>query len=168
VDEVDLIIDLGLEENLETRFGVIIDNNDPVELEQLLMDPRTLWGAHDAGAHVDTIADSCYPSHVLGQFVRDEQMMTVEQAVHRMTGHPADFFGFDDRGRLMEGKIADLVAFDPTTVAALDKQRIWDFPANGDRLVVQSRGIEHVWVNGVPIRQNGVQIEDAVPGVIVS
>lgn len=168
VDLFDLILDLGLEENLETRFGVVIDNNDPVELEALLTDNRTLWGAHDAGAHVDTISDSCYTSHVLGQFVRDEHMMTLEYAVYRMTGHPAEFFGFSDRGVIKEGNIADLVAFNPDTVAALEKQRVWDFPADGDRIVVQSRGIEDVWVNGQLIRRNGVQIEDATPGVLVN
>lgn len=168
VDQFDLIIDLGLEENLETRFGVVIDNNDPVELEQLLTDRRTLWGAHDAGAHVDTISDSCYTSHVLGRFVRDEGMLTMEEAIHRMTGQPAAFYGFDDRGVIAEGNAADLVAFDPETVAALDKERIYDFPANGDRIVVRSRGIQHVWVNGQAIRRDGEQIEDATPGLIVS
>jgi N-acyl-D-amino-acid deacylase len=168
VDMFDLMIDLALEENLETRFGVVIDNNDPVELAQLLTDRRTLWGAHDAGAHVDTISDSCYTSHVLGRFVRDERLMTPEEAIFRMTGQPADFFGFSDRGRIAVGNVADLVAYDPETVAALDKERVWDFPAEGDRIVVRSRGIEHVWVNGEQIRRAGEQIEDATPGRILS
>lgn len=168
VDLFDLMIDLGLEENLETRFGVVIDNNDPVELQQLLTDRRTLWGAHDAGAHVDTISDSCYTSHVLGRFVRDEGMLTLEEAIFRMTGQPADFFGFSDRGRIEPGNVADLVAFDPDTVAALDKERVWDFPADGDRIVVRSRGIEHVWVNGQQIRRDGEPILDATPGQLVS
>jgi N-acyl-D-aspartate/D-glutamate deacylase len=168
VDMLDLMLDLALEENLETRFGVVIDNNDPVELAQLLTDRRTLWGAHDAGAHVDTISDSCYTSHVLGHFVREEGLMTPEEAIYRMTGQPAEFFGFDDRGVIEEGKVADLVAFDPATVAALDKERVWDFPADGDRIVVRSRGIEHVWVNGEQIRRNGEPVPDATPGQLVS
>lgn len=168
VDMFDLMIDLALEEDLETRFGVVIDNNDPVELSQLLTDRRTLWGAHDAGAHVDTISDSCYTSHVLGRFVREEKMLTPEEAVYRMTGQPADFFGFSDRGRIAEGNVADLVAYDPDTVAALDKERVWDFPADGDRIVVRSRGIQHVWVNGEQIRRDGEQIEAATPGRILT
>src|SRR5690606_1366518 len=63
-DPMDLMIDLALEEDLETRFVVATTNADPVELRELLTDPRTVLGAHDAGAHVDILCDASYPSWV--------------------------------------------------------------------------------------------------------
>jgi len=45
---------------------------------------------------------------------------------------------------------------------------VFDFPANGDRLISRSRGIQHVWVAGTPIRRDGVEVDDAAPGVLVS
>ena len=74
---------------------------------------------------------------------------SLEQAVWRLSGQPADVFGIPDRGRIApQGRCADLVAFDPDTIAPLHAERVYDFPADGDRLVSRNTGIEHVWVNG--------------------
>ena len=62
---------------------------------------------------------------------------------------------------------ADLVAFDPDTVAALPADRVFDFPANGDRLVSRSSGIHHIWVNGEATRRNGEDIAGVAAGVLV-
>jgi N-acyl-D-aspartate/D-glutamate deacylase len=167
VDTLDLMLDLALEENLETRFRGALNNADPVELRQLLADPRTLLGAHDAGAHVNTLCDACYPSYVLGHWVRDEGALSLEQAIYKLAGQPAEIFSLRDRGRVAPGMSADLVAFDPTTVDALHYERLWDFPASGDHIVARSIGIHHVWVNGTCVREDGADREGAHPGRMV-
>jgi hypothetical protein len=60
------------------------------------------------------------------------------------------------------------VAFDPDAVGETSFERVYDFPANGDRLVSHSEGIEHIWVAGIPIRRDGVEIEGASPGTLVT
>jgi N-acyl-D-amino-acid deacylase len=159
VHPFDLMLDLALAEHLDTRFRIVSRNEDPVELEQLITDPRTILGAHDAGAHVDMVCDSCYPSHVLGHWTRDEGAFTLEQAVWRMTGQPADIFRIPDRGRLQDGMMADLVAFDPDTIDALPNERVYDFPDATDRLVSGNVGVEHVWVAGEAIRTDGNDLD---------
>src|SRR3954447_17813351 len=167
VHPFDLMLDLALEEDLQTRFRIVSRNEDPVELQALVTDDRTILGAHDAGAHVDMVCDSCYPSHVLGYWTRTMKAMTLEKAVWRMSGQPAEVFRIPDRGYVKPGLMADLVAFDPNTVAALPNERVYDFPDATDRLVSHNVGVEHVWVAGTAIRRHGQDI-DATPGVLIS
>ena len=75
--------------------------------------------------------------------------MPVERAVRKLTGEPADMFGFVRRGYLREGYWADVCVFDPATVAPGPTKRLRDFPAGGERLTAeQPSGIRHVLVNG--------------------
>jgi N-acyl-D-aspartate/D-glutamate deacylase len=168
VDPFDLLLDLALEENLATRFRVVSRNDEPIEHLALVTDKRTILGAHDAGAHLDMVCDAGFPSHVLGYWVRDRQALSLEDAVWRLSGQLADVFRLTDRGYIRPGLAADLVAFDPETVANLANQRVWDFPADTDRLVSRSHGIEHVWVAGRPIRTNGRDVVSAAPGALVT
>jgi N-acyl-D-amino-acid deacylase len=164
----DLMLDLALEEDLATRFRVVSRNDEPVEHGALVTDRRTILGAHDAGAHLDMVCDAGYPSHMLGHWVRDEQALPLETAVWRLSGQLADVFRLTDRGHIRTGLAADLVAFDPTTVTNLPNERVWDFPAHTDRLISHSRGIESVWVGGVPIVAGGSLVAGAHPGNLVS
>ncbi len=163
----ELMLDLALEDDLVTRF-----RNTPVttkdELTELVRDPRTVLGAHDAAAHVDMLCDSCYPSYTLRYWVREQQAMTLEQAIWRMTGQPAELWDLTDRGVIAKGKAADLVAFDPQTIGEKPFERVYDFPAQGDRLISRNQGIEHIWVGGTAIRRDGTDIEGVSPGTLVS
>ena len=77
----------------------------------------------DAGAHVDMLCDAGYPTYLLGTWVRERQIMTLEQAVARLTSQPADLFGIKDRGRLKQGYAADIAIFDPATVGSIEPRR---------------------------------------------
>ena len=167
VHPFDLMLDLALAEDMNTRFRIVSRNEDPVELEALITDPRTILGAHDAGAHIDMVCDSMFPSHMLGHWTRDEKAFTIEQAIWRMSGQPADVFRIPERGYIRVGLIADLVAFDPDTITALPNERVYDFPDNTDRLVARNVGMQHVWVAGVAIRRDGEDVEGVSPGVLV-
>ena len=73
-------------------------------------------GLSDAGAHVDQLCDAPLPTDLLGTWVREREVMPLEQAVRKLTGEPADMFGFVRRGYLREGYWADVCVFDPATV----------------------------------------------------
>jgi N-acyl-D-aspartate/D-glutamate deacylase len=99
--------------------------------------------------------------------VREQGALTVEQAVHRLTGQVAEVFGIPDRGRVAPGLVADLVAFDPTTVGETDFERVADLPGGADRLISRSTGVEHVWVAGTEIVRGSALVEGAHPGALI-
>lgn len=164
VHPVDALFDLALEENLATRFRFVLVNDGEDEIGDLLNDNRSVLGLSDAGAHASQICDACFSTHLLGYWVREKRALSLEQAVHRLTAHAARVFRVADRGVLRPGAYADLVAFDPGTVGVSGMERVFDLPAGADRLLARSSGIEHVWVNGQPIRQDGKDLDGARPG----
>ena len=86
--------------------------------------------------------------------------MPLEQAVRKLTGEPADMFGFVRRGYLREGFWADVTVFDPDTVGTGPLRRVRDFPADGERLTAEEpTGLRHVLVNGTPIRVDAAQLD---------
>jgi N-acyl-D-aspartate/D-glutamate deacylase len=94
---------------------------------------------------------------VLGHYARDLAVISLPEAVRRMTSAPADRLGFADRGRIAEGKVADLTVFDPETV--IDRATF----ENPHQYPV---GIPHVFVGGVAIVRDG-QVTGARPGVVL-
>jgi N-acyl-D-aspartate/D-glutamate deacylase len=165
----EVLLDLALDEpDLGLRFAATLANDDPDEVAALLRDEQTVMGLSDAGAHVGQICDAVQATDFLGSWVRDRELMTVERAVHRLTGAQADLLGLADRGRLAPGAWADVVVFDPSTVAPGPIRRVADFPAGSQRLTAdQPEGVRHVLVNGVPIRVDGTQDLTARSGQLV-
>lgn len=97
-------------------------------------------------------------ARVLGRYVRDRQVLPLVEAVRRMTSLPAATFGLSGRGVLRPGAAADLVVFDPDTIADVGT---YDDPCQ------HPTGIDTVVVNGVPVVRAGV-LTGALPGVVVS
>jgi N-acyl-D-aspartate/D-glutamate deacylase len=160
---LDVMLDISLDEHLETRFTSVLANNDPDAIAELLPEDTVLLGLADSGAHVSQLCDACFATDLLGNWVRDKNVMPLEHAIHKLTGEPASVFGLDDRGTLTEGKAADVVVFDEATVAPGPLRRIRDFPADGERLVAdQPVGVRHVLVNGTVIREDGATNDDAL------
>ncbi|MGZ4760616.1 MAG: amidohydrolase family protein, partial [Acidimicrobiales bacterium] len=136
----------------------------------LLPQDTVLLGLADSGAHVSQLCDACFATDLLGNWVRDREVMPLERAIHKLTAEPAGVYGLDDRGVVAEGKAADLVVFDPETVAPGPLRRVRDFPADGERLTADAPvGLTHTLVNGTPIRLDGVQVDtsDRRPGVVI-
>jgi N-acyl-D-aspartate/D-glutamate deacylase len=108
---------------------------------------------------------------LLGNWVRERQVLTLEQAIHKLTQVQADLFGFTDRGVLRVGAHADVVVFDPDTVGPGPVKRVQDFPAGAERLTAdEPTGMRHLLVNGVPVQVDGHLVDDALasrPGVLV-
>jgi N-acyl-D-aspartate/D-glutamate deacylase len=166
-DVLDVLIDLSLEDDLQTRFKITLFNDDDDVVAGLLNDKRCLLSLSDAGAHQSQICDAVFSTHLLGYWVRERQALPLELAVWRLTAHPADVFGIRDRGRVVPGMWADIVAFDAENVGVRPLERVHDLPAGADRLIGRSTGVEHVWVNGVPIRHDGVDVGGARPGMVL-
>jgi N-acyl-D-amino-acid deacylase len=162
-EPLDIVLGLSVDEDLAARFRTVLANNDEEMIETLLQQPGMLIGLSDAGAHVSQLCDACLPTDLLGNWVREREVLTLEAAVHKLTGEPAGVFGFDDRGVLAPGKAADVTVFDPSTVAPGGLRRVRDFPADGERLVAdRPEGVRHVVVNGTPIRVDGEPDPDAL------
>jgi N-acyl-D-aspartate/D-glutamate deacylase len=165
----DVMLDLSLEENLETRFRCIQSNDDEAGIAHLLQAKHVVLGLSDAGAHVGQLCDAPLPTDLLGDWVRERGVLPLEEAVRRLTSEPAALFRFTDRGVLRPGAFADVSVFDPATVAPGPLRRVRDFPADADRLTAdQPEGVRHVLVNGVPIREDGAARLDARPGRLVA
>jgi N-acyl-D-aspartate/D-glutamate deacylase len=148
-DGVDAFLDIALEDDLDTEFTLLFLNVAEDRVAELLKDPGTLLALGDGGAHVDLMCDAGYCTYLLGKWVRDRQLMTLEQAVARLTAQPADLFGIRDRGRLAEGFAADLVIFDPDRVGSDERPvRRSDLPGGGKRFVMPSHGVDCTIVNG--------------------
>jgi len=123
---------------------------------EILQNRDILLGLGDGGAHLDMLCDSGYPTYVLGTWVRERKVLTLEEAVRRMSSDPADFFGIAQRGKIAPGMAADLVVFDPATVGSAGKpERLYDLPGGAKRMVMRSRGIEYTLVNGVVTWEKG-------------
>ncbi len=161
-DGLDTFFDLVLEDDLNLIYTVI----RTVVPTELLDDPRVLIGESDGGAHVDQFCTAGYTSDVIGTWVRDKQLLSLERAVARMTSEAVDFFGIRDRGRLLPGKAADLVLFDYDQIGCHPPEAVNDLPGGGRRMIVKPRGIEHVIVNGRPIYEGGRYTGDT-PGTVL-
>ena len=111
------MLDISLSENLETRFTSVLANNDPDAIAWLLPQETVLLGLADSGAHVSQLCDACFATDLLGNWVRDREVMPMERAIYKLTGEPAAVYGLTDRGTIAPGKAADITVFDADTVA---------------------------------------------------
>jgi N-acyl-D-aspartate/D-glutamate deacylase len=122
-------------------------------------------GASDAGAHLDMIDTFHYTSYLLG-VARDQDVITLEQAVHQLTGRPAEYMGLTQRGQVKEGWHADLTLFDPETVGEQPTRVLHDLPGGEMRLYGDAEGISYVMVNGEIIVEDG-EHTGALPGKVL-
>jgi len=163
---LEAMLDVALEDGLATRFNLPVANADPAEVGPLLQAEGVLIGLADSGAHVGQLCDACFATDLLGTWVREREVLTLAEAVRKLTSEPAAFLGLEGRGTLRPGMAADICVFDPETIAPGKLRRIRDFPAEGERLVADApSGVRHVLVNGRPIRLHGEEVDvEARPG----
>ncbi len=159
IDPFDLVSELIL--GAETPVGITLGAIKEHDVRQLMVQPWNMIASD--GAYSDGETPRGHPRstgtfpRVLGRYVREWNGLTLEQAVHKMTGLPAETVGLADRGRLEEGLAADVTVFDPATV--IDRST-WDEPH------LFSVGIEHVIVNGVSVLHDGKMTGEA-PGRVL-
>jgi N-acyl-D-aspartate/D-glutamate deacylase len=173
VDPFDLLLDLSVAEPTlkDIRVKAVVANDDEDGVRTLLQEDGCTLGLSDAGAHVSQLCDAPLATDLLGKWVREKGVLSVEQAVHKLTQVQAELFGFAGRGVLREGYAADVVVFDPDTVAPGPLRRVNDFPAGAERLTAdQPEGMRHLLVNGTQVIDDGELVAAAVaarPGQLV-
>ena len=146
--------DLLIDENLAV-LCVFVAGDDRL-IEPFLAHPRFMLGSDGIFFPDGMVHPRQYGSapRMLGPLVRDRKLFSWKAAVRKMSGLPAERFGLIDRGVVRTGAFADLVVFDPATVA---DRATFDDPHQ------LSVGIDHVLVNGVPILRDGRPVEIAGP-----
>ncbi len=167
-DPWDWFLDFGLADDLKTMFDVRLFNVDEDRVVKLLQHPAAAITLSDAGAHLSFFCDAGFGLHLLGHWARDRGDMSVEYAVQALTSRAADIYRIKDRGRLVPGAWADLMLFDPKTVARGEKRRVHDLPTGADRIDTPAVGLHGVWVNGVRTADGNGNLQDCgTPGQLL-
>ncbi len=163
---MDAFLDLALDDDLETRFQVIDRNMEVEPQREILGSPYTVIGTTDGGARPDKQDRFEYSTNLLSHWVREKQVMTLEEAVYRMTGRTAIMFDLHDRGFLAPGKAADITIFDPDTIASKPRYPAHDFPGGALHVKRDAVGIDYVIVNGEVLLEGG-EHTGALPGQVL-
>ncbi|MCS6927200.1 MAG: amidohydrolase family protein, partial [Candidatus Binatia bacterium] len=162
-DPVDTILDLAIDEQLEMGISLSVINTNPDEVQELITHPHALIGLSDAGAHVDQHCDAGVPTYLLSEWVRKRQVLTLEEAVRRLTAEPAAFLGQPTKGTIAPGRDADLVVFDPDTIAPCPPEWVNDLPGGKPRLIERATGIAYTIVRGEVVFAGGAY-QGGLPG----
>jgi N-acyl-D-aspartate/D-glutamate deacylase len=165
-DVIDAFLDLSLEEGLDTEFQTSSTNGDEQAVAEIIRSPFVLVGQSDAGAHLIYDAGFGYATRLLGYWIREKKIMSLEEGVRKLTFMVASIFGLQDRGLLRPGMAADLVLFDPATVRECEPEMVSDLPGGEKRLIQKANGIEMTIVNGQVLVEHG-QHTGALPGAVL-
>jgi len=163
---IDAFLDLVVEEHLDTEFLYGEINVDEAAMAQILTYPNAIIGLSDGGAHVQFQSGFGFSTRLLSEWVRDKQVMSLEQAVRRLTFDSATIFGLYDRGLLRPGMAADITIFDPETVRPLPLEVVHDFPTGAKRIKEPAAGIMATVVNGDVLMEDGKHT-GALPGRVL-
>lgn len=143
--------------------GIVIDwNNEEDTLKQVLVQPYVAGGTDGSALDLDSpnLPPLVHPRHIgtiprfLGNYVRDQNLLTWEEAIRKLTSLPAEILGLDDRGTLDLGQVADIVIFDPDSI---NDMATFEDPFH------YPTGMRYVFVNGVAVVDDG-EYTRALPG----
>ena len=166
-DPLDAFLDLSLDGDLETQF-VLSGPPTPerrAATERMMRSPVTMAGSSDGGAHLLSFCGADYTTRLLTEWVPD--VLTLEDAVARLTSIPARATGITGRGVVAEGMAADLLCIDRDRLASGGSPRyVRDFPADSGRFVVDASGYRAVIVNGEVLHDDGAWT-GATPGAVL-
>ncbi len=164
--EIDAFLDIAVAGGLRVGFATKLLETPPEAMKEIATSPVALPGVSDGGAHTKFVTTARYPTELLGYWVREHEIMSLEEAHWRLSYYPAVAAGLKDRGALVEGKPADVIVYDPDTVAATPQERVWDYPAGEWRLIQRAVGYDRIMVNGVTTFIDG-ECTDATPGKLL-
>ena len=165
-DPVETYIDLALEKGLKRFFMQPLTNTHEPSTLEMMQHPRSVITFSDSGAHVSQIMDSSLQTHLLSHWVREQEALTLEDAVHQLSFVPASHWKLAGRGLLREGWNADVVIFDPQTVEPQVPELTYDLPAGARRLKQKANGFLATIVNGEVVLRNN-EHTGALPGQLL-
>jgi len=164
---VDVMLDLAVDEDLKTEFrmaGVV--NCDEDAVAAIVKHPLTLVGSSDGGAHTKFLTTGRYPTYFLSHWVRDKQVMSLEEAHWRLSTMIGWAIGIRDRGWLREGMPADIVIYDQEKLSVKPTERLHDLPDGDWRRVQKAEGYRYTMVNGEVTFEDNV-CTGALPGKVL-
>jgi N-acyl-D-amino-acid deacylase len=138
-------------------------------LYEMMLDPFSVQGLGDAGAHVGLVCDASMTTYLLTHWARDRTRgprLTLETAVRRLTSDPATLYGFTDRGVIAPGMKADFNLLDFQTLRMLHPEQICDLPGGAGRLVQRAEGFRATFVSGVQVLSDD-EVTGELPGAFV-
>ena len=163
---VDAVLDLAVADNLQTEFLAQNARDNPEYAAEVLHSPHVIAGLSDGGAHVKFLTFGAYPTDLLSWLVRDEKVLTLEEAHYKLSYLPAHFGGFRDRGFLREGAPADIVVYDLDKLKLLPTEVAEDQPGGEWRRIQRAEGYRWTLVNGQVTFEEG-KPTGALPGKLL-
>ena len=169
-DPVDAFLDLALDEQLQTVFTVPQGQIDPFseDLCNRVKGPYSHVSVSDGGAHTRYFTSSFWPIYFLANFIRDREVMTIEQAHYKISTYPAWIAGFKDRGMLRVGAWADVMVYEQDKLGLLYEKPVfaYDFPGGEPRFIQKPTGLRYTVVNGT-VTFEGNDGTGALPGKLL-
>jgi N-acyl-D-amino-acid deacylase len=147
-------------------LAVGLANGDPDGVAKLVTHPGTIVSASDAGAHLEMMCAAGDTTLLLTRHVRERQDLSLEQAVHELTGRQADVFGFTGRGRVVPGAHADLTVFALDELDWSDAEFLEDGPEGGSRQRRPAGGYRYTIIDGSVVQEDG-RLTGTNPGAIL-
>ena len=165
---LDAMLDLAVDEDLQTEFSHRLAFSDEETLEKAIKNPNSHISLSDGGAHTRFFTGSTWPIYFLTHWIRDKQIMTLEQAHQKMSAFPAWFADFKDRGTLRTGAWADIIVYNMDELGFLHEKPIFDtdFPGGERRLIQKATGLRYTIVNG-GVTFEGNDCTGALPGKLL-
>jgi N-acyl-D-amino-acid deacylase len=160
---IDVLLDISVWGELKSGFETKMIMTPPEAMKEIATSSVALPGISDGGAHTKFVTTGRYPTEMLGYWVREHNIMSLEDAHWRLSAYPAQAAGLKNRGHLAEGMAADIVVYDPETIDSGPQERVWDYPAGEWRLIQKAVGYSHIIVNGEVTFVDG-ECTQATPG----
>src|SRR6478752_3171294 len=163
---IETMLDLSLAGDLNVEFLGPDRGSNAEFMAEMMKAPYSIPGVSDGGAHTKFFTGGAYSTDFLAWLVRDEGVLTLEEAHYRLSNLAANAAGFLDRGTLREGAAADVLVYDLEELA-IDPQWIgdveYDLPGGEWRRVQRARGYQQIIVNGEVTFESG-ECTGATPG----
>ena len=163
---IDALLDLVIDENLQTVIFTPAFNDDVDLNREIFQSEYTVPGVSDGGAHTKFTTIGRYTTEFITDFVRDKQILSLEEAHYRLSCLPAKMAGFLDRGVLAEGRPADIVVYDFDQLHSTPSEISHDFPGGEWRRVQRAEGYRYIMVNGEVTFEDGA-CTGATPGLLL-
>jgi len=165
---LDAFLDLALDDDLQMVFTHAVAYRGDEKLARRIANPFSHISLSDGGAHVRYLTASMWPVHFLAHWIRDKELMTLEQAHYKMSAYPAWIADYKDRGTLRLGAWGDIMIYDLEKLGYVHDRPIYanDFPGGERRFVQKPVGLRYILVNGAVTFQEN-QCTGALPGKLL-
>ena len=163
---IDACLDIAVADDLQTEFYNTKAIHNPQHSAEILKSPHCIPGLSDGGAHVKFSVLGNFPTDTLIWLVRDEGLISLEEAHYKLSYLPAFMGGIKDRGFIREGAPADMVVYDLEALKLLPAERVHDLPGGDWRRVQRPEGYRWIMVNGETTFEDG-QPTGALPGRVL-